>query len=172
MNEHVCVHSEFSRLRPVYCSRGREGRVAFGLLRHGAPVLALPKTRVVNPSSRTLDPLFPSWQLSQFHPAAAFARSFKRALQSNPPRAVRSRGRGEEAFRVSLRRRFSQRLQSKPLRRFGQGAEFRFPVPPARRLPFWRQPYKLSAFDPGVNPCSVPLAARIPAAGTAKGSEL
>ena len=47
---------------------GREGRVAFGLLRHGAPVLALPKTRVVN-FSRTADPL--SFASGQFHPAAA-----------------------------------------------------------------------------------------------------
>jgi hypothetical protein len=104
---------------------GREGRVAFGLLRHGAPVLALPKTRVVNPPVRTVDPLFPSRQTSQFHPAAASypprsSEPFKLTPSGHPVKGPRSR-----SFSLLLRPPFLQRLQAKPLNRLRSRGRFR-----------------------------------------------
>ena len=133
----------FSRLRPVTYG-GREGRVAFGLLRHGAPVLALPKTRVVK---RHASRWLASFASGQFHPAAA--QSFNLS-----PSTTSVKGRRGESFSLSVSVRFPQRLELTPLRRSAQEAEFQISTACLCRRPFKRQPYKLSALIRGVNPGS------------------
>ena len=128
-----------------YCC-GREGRVAFGLLRHGASVLALPKTRVVNLLARAAGPL--SFASGQFHPAAA---SVLQSITLDPV----SQGAAGRKFRSFPSRRVScNALNLLDLGAPVKGSISRFLPSPAIRRPFWRQPYKLPALARAVNPFS------------------
>ena len=134
---------------------GREGRVAFDLLRHGAFVLALPKTRVVKTSPRANDSLLHSHPASFTRPPRRLpVRQCRRSWQpfNLSPSTRFVKGRRPGSFSLSAPPCFFQRLQSKPLSRLGQGGEFQFLLRRPAARPFKRQPYKLSALSTLVNP--------------------
>jgi hypothetical protein len=138
----LCSFGFFTFTSRYHC--GREGRVAFGLLRHGAPVLALPKTRVVNHHRGPLI-RFP-FASGQFHPAAASV------LQSITLDSL-SQGVARRKFRSFPSRRAS--CNAFNLHHLGapvKGSISRFSSPEPRHRPFRRQPYKVQALRPVVNP--------------------
>jgi len=139
----LCSFGFFHVSCPVTNS-GREGRVAFGLLRHGAFVLALPKTRVVKLLSRAHDSL--SIRIRPVSPGRRVSPSIYH------PRPVRSRGRREN-FRSFPHRRVScNALNLLHLGAPVKGPISRFSSPGPRHRPFRRQPYKVQAPPPVVNP--------------------
>ena len=80
----------------------------------------------------------------------------RRLVRGSPsiyhPRASPSRGAGEEVFQFFVRRLSRNAFNLLDLGALVKGSISRFFPSAHRRLPFRRQPYKLSALSPGVNP--------------------
>ena len=144
LNEHVCVHSEFSRLRPVLQRTRR------------TCCLRLTPPR----GARLSTPKDPSCQLhreplARFHShPASFTRPPRQSFNLSPSTGF-VKGAREPSFEAFRLAGFLATPSIyKHLGVSCKGSEFRTFPPSHRRRPFKRQPYKLSAFNRGVNPRS------------------
>ena len=128
MNEHVSCPFGIFTFTSRYFS-GREGRVAFGLLRYGAPVFSTPKDPSCQLLPRTNDPL--SIRSRPVSPGRrVIAADFLGSPSIYHPRPVRSRGRGKVIRKLSASPPIPQRLQPTRFRRLWQGVGIpSFPSP-------------------------------------------
>ena len=144
MNEHGCVHSVFSRFLSRYKQRTRR-----------TCCLRLTPPR----GARLSTPKDPSCQscfrepLTRFHShPASFTRPPRSVLQSITLDSSRQ-GAAERKFRSFPSRRIScNAFNLLDLGAPVKGSISRLFSSPAIHRPFWRQPYKLPAFNRGVNP--------------------